>query len=106
MPSPFPEDVRRFVASAAWTFARTYAQTWPHEYLVRRRVDDILFLRLVLHIRSNGYEGRFYRRTITYFEEDGLVYWTMGAPAEETTIVNRCPKEQTFEYRMAHGTLP
>jgi hypothetical protein len=38
--------------------------------------------------------------------EDGLVYWTMGAPIEETTIINRCPKEGTYEYRLKMGTLP
>ena len=35
-----------------------------------------------------------------------MVYWTMGAAIEETTIVNRCKKEQTYEYRLKHGTLP
>jgi len=41
-----------------------------------------------------------------YFDEDGLVYWTMGAPIEETIIINRCPKESTYEYRLKQGTLP
>ena len=103
---PFPSDLREFVTSTTWTFAKTYAATWPHEYIVRHRVDEALFVKLVVHIRSNGYEGRFYSRRITYFDEDGMVYWTMGEPIEETTIVNRCRKEQTFEYRLAHGTLP
>lgn len=102
----FPEDVRKFVESTVWTFARTYAATWPHEYIVRSRVDADLFVMLVRHIRSNGYEGRFYRTSITYFDENGMVYWTMGTPIEETTIVNRCTKEQTYKYRLAHGTLP
>ena len=43
---------------------------------------------------------------ITYFDEGGLVYWTMGAPVEETEIINRCKKESSYEYRLAHGTLP
>ncbi len=106
MSFPFPDDVRTFVESTVWKFAKTYAATWPHEYVVRDRVDDGLFLMLVRHIRSHGYEGRFYRKPITYFDEDGMVYWTMGAPVEETTIVNRCKKEQTYEYRPKHGTLP
>jgi len=48
----------------------------------------------------------FYKKKITYFDEDGLVYWTMGAPIEETTIINRCTKENTYEYRLKMGTLP
>ncbi len=32
--------------------------------------------------------------------------WTMGAPLAETTIVNRCGSEDTYESRPAAGTLP
>ena len=102
----FPPSIKAFVDGEAWTFAKTYADTWPHEYLVRQRVDEALFVQLVRYIRAHGYEGRFYHKPITYFDEDGLVYWTMGAPVEETIIVNRCTVEQTYAYRLEHGTLP
>ena len=102
---PLPEDLRRFVSDAQWTYAKTMP-SWPHEYLVRERVDQELFERMVMHIRSNGYEGCFYQKKITYYHEDGLVYWTMGAPLHETTIINRCRKEDTYEYRSMHGNLP
>jgi hypothetical protein len=101
----FPEDLRRFVNDERWTYAKTMP-LWPHEYLVRERVDEVLFERMVDHIRSNGYAGHFYQRQITYYEESGLVYWTMGAPLKETTIVNRCRKEDSYEHRAAAGTLP
>jgi hypothetical protein len=39
-------------------------------------------------------------------EEAGLVYWTMGAPLNDTTIINRCRKETSFEYRSKNGKLP
>jgi hypothetical protein len=103
---PLPAELREFVNGEEWTFAKTYAATWPHEYLVRERVDEGLFLQLVHHIRTHGYEGHFYRKPITYFDEAGLTYWTMGGPIEETGIVNRCPKENTYESRLASGTLP
>ncbi len=103
--APFPEEIRRFLDAEQWTFAKTMPD-WPHEYLVRERVDADLFARTVTHIRSNGYEARFYQKTLTYFDEGGLVYWTMGAPLEETTIINRCRKEATFEYRSMRGELP
>ena len=102
----FPTNLKAFVTEQKWTFAKTYASTWPHEYIVRDRVDENLFIQLVRHIRTYGYEGKFYRVPITYFNEDGMVYWTMGAPIEETTIVNRCKEEQSYEYRLRHGTLP
>ena len=101
-----PSNLKAFICEVDWTFAKTYAKTWPHEYIVRDRVDEALFVLLVRHICEHGYEGRFYKKMITYFTEDSMVYWTMGAPIEETTIVNRCTREQTYEYRLEHGILP
>ncbi len=98
-------DLRTFVDEQQWTFAKAM-RDWPHEYIVRERVDERLFECLVVHIRSHGYEGRFYEKAITYYEEAGLVYWTMGAPLDETVIVNRCRSEDTYERRLAEGTLP
>jgi hypothetical protein len=100
-----PPPLRTFIDKEEWTFAKTMTE-WPHEYLVRDRVDADLFESMVCHIREHGFEGRFYKTAITYFAEDGMVYWTMGAPVEKTIIVNRCKKEQTYEYRLEHGTLP
>jgi hypothetical protein len=85
-----------------WTYAKTMPE-WPHEYLVRGRVDGARFETLVTHIRSHGYEGHFYSKSITYCEESGFLYWTMGAPLAETTIINRCKKEDSFEYRSRNG---
>ena len=80
-PQMFSDDLRHFIGIEQWKFA-TMLPDWPHEYLVRERVDRRLFERVVKHIRSNGYEGRFYEREIRYYEEAGLVYWTIGAPVD------------------------
>jgi len=101
----FPAELLKFVTEKNWTFARTMPE-WPHEYLVRDRVDGGLFERLVEHIRAHGHEGRFYAKVITYYEEAGLLYWTMGAPLHETTIINRCAKEWSYAHRLEQGTLP
>ena len=101
----FPQELRTFVDEQCWTFAKTMPE-WPHEYIVRERVDQALFEELVSHIRAHGREGRFYARVITYYEEAGLTYWTMGAPLRETTIVNRCRTEDTYERRLEAGSLP
>ncbi len=101
----FPDHLREFVDAEKWTFAKTMPE-WPHEYIVRERVHEELFVSLVCHIRENGYVGKFYSKYITYYEERGMTYWTMGAPLDETTIVNRCRKEDTYESRLKNGTLP
>lgn len=101
-----PSNLSQFINESIWIFAKTYAKTWPHEYVVRDKVDETAFLDFVRHIRAYGYVGKFYKKNITYFDDSGFVYWTMGAPVEETTIINRCLKEQTYEYRLAHNNLP
>jgi hypothetical protein len=95
----FSEDLRRFINDEQWRAANRMPD-WPHEYLVRERVDRTLFERAVKHIRSNGYEGRVYQTEIRYYEEGGLVYWTMGAPVEDTVIINRCRKGESLELRV------
>ena len=100
-----PNDLLDFVKSSTWTFAKTMPE-WPHEYIVRGRVDEGLFVQLVHHIRQYGAKQRFYNRILTYFAEDGLLYWTMGNPIEETTIINRCKEEDSYENRLRSGMLP
>ena len=100
-----PETLRHFIDAAKWTYAKTMPD-WPHEYIVRMRVDEMLFIQLVNHIRTVGYQGKFYRMSITYFDEAGMTYWTMGEPIDETTVINRCKTENTYESRLRDGTLP
>ena len=45
---------------------------WPHEYLVRERVDEILFEQLVKHIRQHGCEGKFYRKNMVKITRKGV----------------------------------
>ena len=62
--------------------------------------------KMVQHICRVEHEERFYKMKIIYFDEDRYVYWTMGVPIEETTIINRYTKENTCGYRLKMGTLP
>ena len=101
----FSPELLAFVNEQKWVFAKTMPE-WPHEYIVRERVDEELFERLVRHIRRHGYEGKFYQKTLTYYDDGGMMYWTMGAPLEQTTIINRCKKEDSYECRLQNGTLP
>jgi hypothetical protein len=73
----FLDEIKEFIEREHWTFAKTMPQ-WPHEYLVRDRVDNRLFELMVQHIRNNGYLGHFYDRPITYYEESGRLYWTVS----------------------------
>ncbi len=83
------QEVRDFIRSSSWCFAKSMANI-PHEYTLIDRTNDLpTFQRFVRHIRANGYEQKFFSKTFTYFDIDGRCYWTMGAPVEQTTLINR-----------------
>lgn len=96
----FPEPLRAFIQNSTWIFAKTYASTWPHEYIVQQRGDPILFRLLAKHIDQFGYESDFYDTKQIYFDHDGNTYWHMG------NIINRCPESETYRRRKAEGRLP
>jgi GTPase Era involved in 16S rRNA processing len=37
------KELKDFIEKSTWTYAKTYATTWPHEYIVQEKVDDQLF---------------------------------------------------------------
>ena len=106
MTAPFPPEVRAFVAMTSWTFAKTYAKTWPHEYIVRTPENAPMILALACHIFEHGTEERFYSQIRKYHHEGGKVYWSMDPTPEATDLVNRCDEDSTYEARLAAGTLP
>jgi hypothetical protein len=105
-PKPFAEDVHRFVDTASWRFAKTYAKTWPHEYVVRSPENATMLLALARHIFEHGVDGRFYSQVRKYHHEDGKVYWSMDDSPDATTLINRCDESSTYEARLSAGTLP
>lgn len=102
----FSAELANFINSVDWVSAKTYASTWPHSYIVRDKVDEEMFERLVRYIREHGFEASFYDQTYIYFQHGDHFYWTMGAPVEETTVINRCTEENSYEHRRRNGTLP
>ena len=106
MPAFFPDHVRSFVDGTPWRFAQTYAATWPHEYVVQTPDNAPMILALARHICENGTDEQFYSQIRKYHHEGGKVYWFMDPTPEATTLINRCDEAQTYEARLAAGTLP
>jgi hypothetical protein len=102
----FPKSIRNFVESKPWRFAKTYATTWPHDYVVRTPENASLILALAQHIFRHGQDERFYSQVRKYHHEGGKVYWSMDETPQATTLINRCDEDQTYEARLANGTLP
>jgi len=105
MSETFPKDLIDFIEKSSWTFAKTMPQ-WPHWYIVRSDENAESFARLVMFISETGEPQPYYSQKYIYFEHDGMLYWTMGSPVEETTVINRCEVTSSYEYRREHGTLP
>ncbi len=86
-------DAERFIAGSGWRLARSA----DHEYTVRDLDDPERstclsggsFEWFISHTREHGYRERFAGRWYAYFAVDDWIYWTMGLPVEETTIINR-----------------
>ena len=106
MTAHFSDSIRSFVESTPWRFAKTYATTWPHDYVVRTPENASMILALAQHIFDHGQDGRFYSQVRKYHHEEGKVYWSMDETPETTTLINRCNEDQTYEARLANGTLP
>jgi len=100
MDQTLPEALKEFIATSTWKSARTYAKTWPHEYVVESQVDSEKFGALAEHIDCHGYKAQFYEAQYTYLDYEGMTYWHMD------DIINRCPKSETYERRKADGRLP
>ena len=83
-----------FIATQEWIFAKTYAKTAPHEYIVRSEKNEEDFVKAVKFIRSHGFKAKFWRKERIYYFVDGRFYWTMGSPISKTIIINRCDSEK------------
>ena len=60
------------------------------------------FERFAIFIRENGFDATFWGKIHTYYDFEGRYYWTMGAPIEETYILNRC---DASEYVVENGEM-
>ncbi len=64
-----------------------------------------MILALARHIFDQGTDGRFYSQIRKYHDEGGKVYWSMDPTPGDTTLINRCNEAQTYEARLAAGTV-
>ncbi len=83
-----------FAASLEWTFAKTYAETAPHHYVVQGRTPNVThedMVRAARVIHTFGQPGKFYSQTKIYLvSPDGKYrWWTEDNHFTDTTLVNR-----------------
>ena len=78
------KDLLTRIKNQKWKFAKTYAKTAPHEYIVDEWNIE-LFKEICHLIDTEGYEEKFYDKTFRYYNIGEFKYW------HYETILNRCP---------------
>ena len=84
------DKIREMIARCQWTYAKT--MPWaPHEYIVRGKcpLTEEEFLYFIDMQRRFGIHKQWHSYNLPYLYIDGYKYWTMGAPYNETTVINR-----------------
>lgn len=92
-----------------WTFAVTYAERAPHEYVAAGRTPGFTAedsQRVARIIRTFGQPGKFYSTTRIYLEDGrGWKYWDMaGDDLSVSNIINRGRVEHVYGVQTAPRT--
>jgi len=83
------DKIKRILLSKRWIFAKTMPDH-PHWYTLRKEWEkDEEFVYVVNAIRQYGYTEKFYNKDYTRLDIEDMKYWTMGAPVNETILINR-----------------
>lgn len=98
-----------FAATREWTFAKTYAETSPHHYVVENRTPGVThndMVRAARVIHTFGQPGKYYSLTKIYLvSPDGrLRWWTEDNHFTDTTLVNRATTELSYGIQNAPST--
>jgi hypothetical protein len=85
---------RTFVVGSRWRFAKTYVESYPHEYTLDEWVDEDSFWRAILCIEQWGVLEPFWSAQRKYFYIDERMYWHMGDASaadveEQPGLINR-----------------
>jgi|SRR3989344_3275352 len=92
--------LKKFIDNNNWIFAKTYAKTAPHEYLIYDKLDEETqkeYNWFIKQIEEKGVDEKFYQITFRYLYFDGMKYWIHGAGENDRGILNRDPAGNKYE---------
>jgi len=96
------EDVRCWLESQRWHYARSRPNN-PHSYCLRREADDQkAFKRIVEYIREYGSPYPWWGALYDQLPLGNYCYWTMGATIENTKLINRKTLEQVRQDQLTN----
>lgn len=99
-----------FAASREWTFAKTYARSAPHDYVVAGRTPNVAhedLVRAARVIHTFGTPGKYYSVTKIYLvSPDGRHrWWTEDDDLRDTNLVNRATAKVFYGIQNAQSTF-
>ncbi len=86
--------LKKFIDGNTWIFAKTYAKTAPHEYVVYDKLDAEMqkeYDWFVRQIVEKGVDEKFYQATFRYLYFGDKKYWTYNTEEREGGVLNRDP---------------
>lgn len=96
------KEAEEFTSSCRWQYAKTYPSA-PHEYTclawnpnAKHQMVDFAYL-----IRDAGYTERFGNSDYRVLVINGMKYWTMDDPLENTDLINRTYADDEKRRRIA-----
>jgi hypothetical protein len=87
-----PVRLKRFIDGNEWIFAKTYAKTAPHEYVVYDRLSPEMQVEydwFIQQIVKHGVDEKFYSKTFRYLYFEDRKYWTYDIEEREGGVLNR-----------------
>lgn len=92
------QEAKQFLLEQDFTFAKSYADTFPHYYLQRAKCTDENKYEEFLHlVREKGYVYHFFSKQYVYLEIDGFLYWEVGRPIKCVQVLNKVSKESLIK---------
>ena len=96
-------------STVEWTYARTYADTAPHHYVVHGRTPGLSaadYVRAARVIHTFGEPAKFYGMTSIYLTSpDGRVkWWTMDDDVRDTELINQATTDRLYGVQNAPST--
>jgi hypothetical protein len=90
------EQAKIYIESANWIFAKSYANTAPHEYNLLQDSDLDSFNAFCQFVNSNLVREPFYKTWFYYCYIGEYKYWTMEKVGEQPRLINRARIENKY----------
>lgn len=81
----FQIEIERF----PWRFAKTYKDTHPHEYILKKDITNAFFNLLHDTIKEHGINEAWYQQTYRVLFIGRHKYWIMDEDKEKSILINR-----------------